>query len=97
MLVYGTLSEEPLALHPRVMIVGNKRVEGFWLANWARQQRFWTMLRLFRQINRLLGDGTFATEVGARFSLDQIQDAAKEAAKPARTGKVLLQIAARGQ
>jgi NADPH:quinone reductase-like Zn-dependent oxidoreductase len=97
MLVYGTLSEEPLTLHPRVLIVGNKRVEGFWLANWARQQRFWTMLRLFRQINRLLGDGTFATEVGARFSLDQIQDAAKEAAKPARTGKVLLQVASRGQ
>jgi NADPH:quinone reductase-like Zn-dependent oxidoreductase len=95
MLVYGTLSEEPLTLHPRVLIVGNKRVEGFWLANWARQQRFWSMLRLFRQINRLLGDGTFATEVGARFSLDQIQEAAKEAAKTARIGKVLLQIGKR--
>jgi NADPH:quinone reductase-like Zn-dependent oxidoreductase len=95
MLVYGTLSEEPLALHPRVLMVGNKRVEGFWLANWARQQPFWSMLRLFRQINRLLGDGTFATEVGARFSLEQIREAAQEAAKTARTGKVLLQIGKR--
>src|SRR5262249_27347455 len=95
MLVYGTLSEEPLTLHPRVLIVGDKRVEGFWLSNWARRQRFWTMLSLFREINRLLGDGTFATEVGARYSLDQIREAAAEAAKPGKTGKVLLQISKR--
>src|SRR5262249_33778278 len=30
MLVYGTLSEEPLSVHPRVLMVGQKRVEGFW-------------------------------------------------------------------
>jgi NADPH:quinone reductase-like Zn-dependent oxidoreductase len=38
LLVYGTLAEEPLSLHPRVLIVGQKRIEGFWLSEWARAQ-----------------------------------------------------------
>jgi NADPH2:quinone reductase len=92
MLLYGTLSEEPLAIQPRVLIVGNKRVEGFWLGNWARRQGVFTMLALFRQINRFLADGTFATEVGARYPLEEIQSAVRLAQQPGHTGKILLKI-----
>jgi NADPH:quinone reductase-like Zn-dependent oxidoreductase len=95
LLVYGTLAGEPLTLPPRLLMVNHKCVEGFWLANWVRQQGVLTMLRLFRQINRLLGDGVFATEFGARFGLDDIRSAVEYVEKPGHTGKVLLQIGPR--
>jgi NADPH:quinone reductase-like Zn-dependent oxidoreductase len=92
LLVYGTLAEEPLSLHPRVLIVGQKRIEGFWLSEWARQQRSWTMLQLFRRIQALLANGVLRTEIGATFALDQIKDAVRQAATPGHQGKILLRI-----
>jgi NADPH:quinone reductase-like Zn-dependent oxidoreductase len=50
MIVYGTLAGEPLSLDSRVLMVGKKRVEGFWLSEWVREQKPWTMLLLFRKI-----------------------------------------------
>jgi NADPH:quinone reductase-like Zn-dependent oxidoreductase len=95
LLVYGTLAGQPLTIDPRLLMVGNKRVEGFWLSNWVRGQGVVTMLRLFRQINRLLSDGTFATEIGAQLSLDEIHQAVRLAEQPGRVGKVVLRIAPR--
>ncbi len=34
-LVYGTLSGEPVPLELRLLMVGQKRLEGFWLSEWA--------------------------------------------------------------
>jgi NADPH:quinone reductase len=92
LLIYGTLSGEPLALDPRVLINGSRRVEGFWLSQWASEQNILTMLRLFRRINRLLIAGILASDVGPIFPLEQIQQAVQEAIKPGRKGKVLLRI-----
>lgn len=92
LLVYGTLAEEPLTLHPRVLMVGQKRIEGFWLSEWVRQQRSWTMLQLFRRIRQLMAKGILTTEVGATFALDDIKAAVKQAAVPGRHGKVLLRM-----
>jgi NADPH:quinone reductase-like Zn-dependent oxidoreductase len=93
LLVYGTLSDEPLALDPRVLMVGQKSVEGFWLSEWVRKQRVWTMFGLLRRIGKLLDAGVLASEVGATFPLEQIQAAVQRVATPGRQGKVLLRIA----
>jgi NADPH:quinone reductase-like Zn-dependent oxidoreductase len=92
MLVYGTLAFEPITLDSRLLISRQCAVEGFWLAIWARQQRFWTMLKLFREIIRLMRAQVLVSDVGATFSLEQIQDAARQAEKPGREGKVLLRM-----
>jgi len=92
MLLYGTLSEEPLQLDPRVLIVGQKRVEGFWLSEWARGQGILTMLRLFRKIGRLMQEGTLTSEVGTTLPIERIQDAVRLANMPGRHGKVLLRL-----
>jgi NADPH:quinone reductase-like Zn-dependent oxidoreductase len=93
MLVYGTLSMEPLTFDPRLLIGGQKRVEGFWLSEWANAQRPLRMLRLFRQVGRLVREGVLASEVGQTFPLEQVREAARQAAAPGRHGKVLLRIA----
>jgi NADPH:quinone reductase-like Zn-dependent oxidoreductase len=95
LVLYSSLSGEPLRFEPRALMVGNKRVEGFWLSEWARGQGVLRMLSLFRQIGSLLREGVVTTEVGATFALEQIQEAVRQAQTPARQGKVILRIGAR--
>jgi NADPH:quinone reductase len=95
LLVYGTLAGEPIAIDPRVLLVGQKRVEGFWLSEWVRDQGVLTMLGLFRKIGQLMRAGTLTTEVGKTFALDDIQAAVRHAAAPGRQGKTLLRISGR--
>jgi NADPH:quinone reductase-like Zn-dependent oxidoreductase len=92
LVLYGTLSGEPLRLDPRTLIVGQKKVEGFWLSEWVRGQGVWGMLSLFRQINRLLREGVLTTEVGTTYPLDQVQEAVRRAGAAGRQGKVLLRM-----
>lgn len=93
LLVYGTLSGEPLSLDPRVLISGSKRVEGFWLSDWVRHQGALGMLQLFRQIKRLMAGGVLTTDVGTTFPMERIRDAVREAETPGRPGKVLVRLA----
>lgn len=93
MLVYSSLSGEPLNFNPRTLMVGQKRVEGFWLSEWVKDQGPLRMLLLFRKLGKLIQDGTLASEFGATFALDDIHAACRQAATPGRQGKVLLRIA----
>ena len=95
LLVYGALSLEPIVLDPRVLLLGQKRVEGFWLSEWVRDQGILTMLLLFRKIGQLMRGGTLATEVGKAFALTEIREAMQHAAQPGRQGKTLLRINSR--
>jgi len=90
MLLYGTLSGEPMPLDTRALMAGQKQIAGFWLSEWAQQQRPLRMLRLFRQIIRLLRAKVLTTDVAATYSLDDIRTAVEKAETPGRTGKILL-------
>jgi NADPH:quinone reductase-like Zn-dependent oxidoreductase len=92
MLVYGTLSGEPIALDPRLLMVGQKSVQGFWLSEWVARQPVLLMLGLFASIRRLMRAGVLTSEVGASFSLEEVRKAAAQAAQPGRQGKVLLRM-----
>lgn len=95
MIVYGSLSEQPLQIDSRSMIAGKRVLEGFWLGHWMRGQSIPRALRLFREIAHLIRTDVLATEPGRSFPLDAIHDAAREAETVGRRGKVLLTIAAR--
>jgi NADPH:quinone reductase-like Zn-dependent oxidoreductase len=92
LLVYGTLSMEPMSIDPRVLMVNHKTVEGFWLAEWSARQNKLTMLRLFRRIGGLMRARVLTSEVGASFPLDQVKQAVRQAALPGRQGKVLMRM-----
>jgi NADPH:quinone reductase-like Zn-dependent oxidoreductase len=95
MLVYGTLSGEPMILDGRRMIAGKRVVEGFWLGHWMRQRSIPAALLLFREIATQIRAGVLATEVGGRFPLDRIHDAVREAQSVGKPGKILLTIGGR--
>ena len=92
LLLYGTLSFEPIQFDPRVLMVGQRKIEGFWLTPWAAQQNVLTMLGLFRRLGKLFRAGVVTSEFGATYPLEQVQDAVRHAAQPGRQGKVLLRI-----
>jgi NADPH:quinone reductase-like Zn-dependent oxidoreductase len=97
LIVYGTLAGEPLRVDPRTLMVWKQRIEGFWLSEWVRDQKPWTMLWLFRQIGKLIRDGVLFSEVGKSFALTDIHAAVRQAQQPGRQGKVLLRIGERNE
>jgi NADPH:quinone reductase-like Zn-dependent oxidoreductase len=92
LIVYGTLAGEPMNVDSRTLMVGQKRIEGFWLSEWVRAQKPWTMLLLFRKIGRLMRAGVLVSEVGKSFALTDIHAAVRQASLPGRQGKVLLRM-----
>ena len=92
MLIYGSLSFEPIHLDPRFMIFGSKKVEGFWLTDWVRAQNPLAMLALFRRIGQLLKQGVLTSDIAATYSMDQIAEAVRHVEQSGRTGKVLLRL-----
>jgi NADPH:quinone reductase-like Zn-dependent oxidoreductase len=92
LLVYGTLSGEPVPLDPRSLMTGQKVIEGFWLSEWVKRQGVLRMLSLFRQITALLRAGVLTSPVAATFSMDQVAQAVARAEEPGRAGKILLRL-----
>jgi NADPH:quinone reductase-like Zn-dependent oxidoreductase len=89
------LAGEPIQIDSRVLIVGQKRVEGFWLSEWMPSQGIMTKLGLIRKIGKLFREGIVTSEIGATFPLDEVQAAVKQAQVIGRQGKILLRIGAR--
>jgi NADPH:quinone reductase-like Zn-dependent oxidoreductase len=92
LLVYGRLAGEPLTIDPLTLLIGQKRVEGFWLSEWVRDRNPFSMLLLFRKLGRLIRDGDLATETGSSFPLENVREAVHHAESPGKKGKVLLRI-----
>ncbi|MFO0950877.1 MAG: zinc-dependent alcohol dehydrogenase family protein [Isosphaeraceae bacterium] len=87
LLVYGTLSGEPLRIDPRRMIAGKRVVQGFWLGHWVRGRSIPQNLGLFREIARQMRQGVLTTEVGGRFSLEQVAEAVRSAEQAREAGE----------
>jgi NADPH:quinone reductase-like Zn-dependent oxidoreductase len=92
MLVFGTLSNEPLELSPRELIARDATVSGFWLGNWMLRQKLPGKLKLIRALTGLILEGVLDSEVGESFPLEKIADAVRSAEQSARKGKTLLRI-----
>lgn len=87
--VYGALSEQTGTLHPRPLVFENKRLEGFWLADVARE-RFWQdMLPAFMRLPKLVQSDLHST-IQARFDIADVQQALETYQQGMSDGKVLL-------
>lgn len=92
LLLFGTLSGEPIPLDPRSLIGGQRAIEGFWLSEWVKQQGIFRMLGLFRQIIAQMRAGILTTPVAATYTLDQLPQAVEHVERAARGGKILLRL-----
>lgn len=91
-ILYGMLSGEPVSVDPRFMITGSKRVEGFWLADWARGRSLLQKIRMIRAIRKHMRAGETTSEISAMFPLDCVADAVRASEAPGKSGKVLLTL-----
>ncbi len=93
---YGSLSEDPIRLESRRLIIHDARVEGFWLGHWMQSRSKLKAIGLFREISAMIRQGILRTEPGREFGLEAILEAAGEADSVGRKGKALLRISSRG-
>lgn len=94
MVVYGTLTNQPIAVDSRRMIAGRRTLEGFWLGHWMRGRSIPQSLILFKEIARQMRAGVLTTEIAGKYPLDAIVDAARAAEAVGKPGKVLLRMGA---
>ena len=92
MVVYGALDDKPIPISTRVLIMGSKGVQGFWLADYVRHRSPLKMLFLLRKVGKLISKGILVSEIAATFPLDKIKDAVQAAETPGRQGKILLKM-----
>lgn len=92
-LLYGLLSGQPVSVDPRMLISGSKRVEGFLLSDWVKQQNVLTLLALFRRVIKLMREGVLVTDRMTTFPLEKISEAVEQAMAAGKPGKVVLRIA----
>ena len=88
--VYGRLDtrDTPLGA-PQDLIFKDKRIEGFWLTSWLKEQPFWTAALASRGVQRKFASGEWKTDITATVPLDEvIGRLPDELTKP--DGKVLI-------
>ncbi|MFI5458847.1 MAG: zinc-dependent alcohol dehydrogenase family protein [Isosphaerales bacterium] len=92
LLLYGTLSDQPIQVEPRLVISGRRVIEGFYLGHWMLDRSIPSNLLLFRQIAALIRQGVLRSKIGQTFPLDDIKSATEQAGMIGRQGKVLLRL-----
>lgn len=94
LVLYGTLSHEPISLPSRQLMRTGSKVSGFWLSQAMAETSLFGKLRLVREIIKLMRKGVLTSDVSEQFPLEHVKDAVIAAEQPGRRGKVLLAMAA---
>ncbi|MCR9221461.1 MAG: zinc-dependent alcohol dehydrogenase family protein [Alphaproteobacteria bacterium] len=92
LLVYGLLSGAPSRIGPIDLVFRDIRVQGFWLKRWAEAAEPATLKGLYGELIGLLQAGALDTPVERVYPMDEIAAAAAHAARPGRSGKILLDL-----
>jgi NADPH:quinone reductase-like Zn-dependent oxidoreductase len=89
MIVYGAISEQGCLIDPRSLIFDGKRLEGFWLSEWARQKNIFGQIYATTQVQKYLAND-LKTEVRARLPLEEAVTGLQQYAAQMTEGKILL-------
>lgn len=92
LIVYGTLSGEPLSFSSRELMTQSASIEGFWLSNHMSRRSLLGKLKLIRELTRLTRQGVFQSRIDAVYPVDQLREALRAVERPQRVGKVLLNL-----
>jgi NADPH:quinone reductase len=87
--VYGGLSDQDAQVEIGDLVFAGKTVTGFWLTRWLPERNPVQILRMWRKVQRLIGD-SLGSEVQATYPLEQVVDAISAYQSEMSAGKVLL-------
>jgi NADPH:quinone reductase-like Zn-dependent oxidoreductase len=91
LILYGSLSDEPIRIDNRHLIRECLTIEGFWLGHWMRDRSIPAALKLFREIATLIRAGILTTQIGPVLPMTRL-DEALQAAESSQAGKALLDL-----
>jgi NADPH:quinone reductase-like Zn-dependent oxidoreductase len=90
-LVYGALSQNQCSgIDPIGLIFSDKRVGGFFLGQWIREQGPINLLRQSNRVQRLIASGQLQTNVQMRVGLDEAGEALLHYKDNMTAGKILI-------
>lgn len=90
-ILYSNLSEQNIAMEPRLLIQANKSIEGFFLGGWASKRSILQTLAAANQAQKLATD-TLKSPIQKRFAFTDSQNAIEYYSNNMTGGKVLLTI-----
>jgi NADPH:quinone reductase-like Zn-dependent oxidoreductase len=90
LVVYGTLSGEPLSFSARDLMTPLASVEGFFLTNWMARQPLLKKLATTRRAAALVASGELRSDIRAVYPLAEFGAALEAVRQPGNQGKVLL-------
>ncbi len=92
---YGALSGEPCMIDPRDAFFRGVSLRGFWLRRWFTETPSADIHKLYTQLAALVEDCSLKVDIEKVYPLAQLKDAVAHAAREARAGKILIEMAAR--
>ncbi|MBI3371730.1 MAG: zinc-dependent alcohol dehydrogenase family protein [Betaproteobacteria bacterium] len=87
---YGLLSGEPCMIDARETVFRNVSLRGFWLRRWFMETPREQIATRYRELLSKVADGTLSVEVEAVYPVRRIKEAVAHAARPGRSGKILV-------
>jgi NADPH:quinone reductase-like Zn-dependent oxidoreductase len=89
-MVYGTLAGARSEISPRAFIFHNQQVNGFWLNEWSNRTGMMGLLYAGWQVQKLLVDEIFNTQIQARIPLEKAVEGIEMYQNNMSEGKVLV-------
>jgi len=90
---YGAMSGEPCHVAVRETIFRNVTLRGFWLRRWFMTASPEKIGDVYTMLARKMADGTLSVDVEQVYDVRDIGQALAHAARPGRSGKILLGFA----
>jgi mitochondrial enoyl-[acyl-carrier protein] reductase / trans-2-enoyl-CoA reductase len=88
--IYGRLSGQPCVVDGAAITFRNISLRGCWLAKWFEATPAEERRRVHETLFRSIADGTINVPVEASYELGDIKAAVAHAARPGRSGKIML-------
>lgn len=87
---YGAMSGERCMISPRYFVFRDVTLRGFWLSHWFKKATPDARRAVFAQIGAHIARGELHARVHARYGIADIKKAVADAARGARSGKIVL-------
>lgn len=90
--IYGILSGERSEFDATDVLFRDVSIRGFWLTVWFRSTPHDHKQKLYRRLAAMMADGTIEIPIEASYPMREVKQALAHAARPHRTGKILLEM-----
>lgn len=87
---YGAMSGERCMISPRYFVFRDITLRGFWLSQWFKKATPEARRAVFAQIGAHIARGELHARVHARYAITDIKKAVADAARGARSGKIVM-------